>query len=316
MVVSSNLDDVCRAYYLCIHAPQFKKEIAFMKVVVIFNPNSTGGSEENAKELARQLRNLKIDVSVRKTTHAGHGEEIAAKYAKENKDIVLISSSGDGGYHEVVNGVLSAGKTKLVVGVLASGNANDHSSALSSDSLAKAIKNRAFEYIDTIKVTATVNGKPWVRYAHSYAGVGVTANAAKRLTEDRPNAFTEKWIVAKSLLSFNYVKIKEDDKVRRYSSMLFGNIDRMSKVMKLSGNSSVKDGKFEISRIRFRSKLRLVIYLLTAATKGLKRSRSISHYEFAAIKALPIQLDGEVYVIDTGSKVRIESIQKNLHCVL
>ncbi|MES2631056.1 MAG: diacylglycerol kinase family protein [Patescibacteria group bacterium] len=287
-----------------------------MNVVIIFNPNSTGGSEENARQLAQQLRKEKIDVTVRKTTHAGHGEEIAAKYAHENKDIVLISSSGDGGYHEVVNGVLSVKKSKLVVGVLASGNANDHSSALGSDSLSKAIKKRAFEHIDTIKVTAKVGGEDWVRYAHSYVGIGVTANAAKRLTEDRPNVFTEKWIVLKSLLSFKYIKIKEDGNIHRYSSILFGNIDRMSKVMKLSENNSVKDGKFEISSIRFHSKLRLILYLFTAATKGLKHSQSISHYDFRTIKALPIQLDGEVHVIDAGSDVQIDSVKKNLYCVL
>lgn len=287
-----------------------------MKVVIIYNPNSTGGSKENAAELARELRAKSIEASVRKTTHAGHGEEIAETYAKRNEDIILISSSGDGGYHEVVNGALKNGQSKLVVGVLASGNANDHSSALASDSLVKAITKGLFQTIDTIKITSTVQGQPWVRYAHSYAGIGVTATAAKRLTEERPNALTENWIVLHSLFSFTYAKILEGQKKHRYSSIIFGNIDRMSKVLKLSDESSVRDGKFEFTAIRFKSKLRLIGYLFTAATIGLKDTRSIKKYSFKTIKALPIQMDGESYVIDKNTKVCVESMHRNLRCVL
>lgn len=53
-----------------------------MKVIIIYNPNSTGDSESNAKELARQLRKDKVTVETRPTKHAGHGEEIAARLAR------------------------------------------------------------------------------------------------------------------------------------------------------------------------------------------------------------------------------------------
>ena len=287
-----------------------------MKVVIIYNPNSTGDGETNAKNLATALRKGGLNVTVCKTTHAGHGEEIAAKYVETGEKVVLISSSGDGGYHEVVNGALAHKSPDLIVGVLPSGNANDHYSALGSDSLAKSILREDYHRIDTIKVTSVVNGERWSRYAHSYVGMGVTATAAKRLTEDRPNAFTEKWIVARALLSFSYVKIKEAGETKRYSSLLFGNINKMSKVLKLSEDSSVTDGKFELTSIRFRSKFRLIVYLLTAATVGLKRSRSLATYKCETIKITPIQLDGETYTIDAHSKITIESVKRNLHCVL
>lgn len=287
------------------------------KVVIIYNPNSTGDGEANAKALARELKAADISVSLRGTTHAGHGEEIAAHYAKKNEEIVLISSSGDGGYHEVINGALSLENSKLIVGVLPSGNANDHYTAIGSGSLAEAIQKQKVRSIDTIKVSATINGKPWVRYAHSYVGIGVTATAARSLTEERPNAFTEKWIVARSLFSFRSVKIIENGDSRHYSSLLFGNIDTMSKVIKLSDKASVSDGKFEMSRIRFRSKFRLLAYLLTAATVGLKRTQSLQEYEFKTTEhSLPIQLDGEVYEIDKNASVVIESVKQNLRCVL
>lgn len=287
-----------------------------MKVVIIYNPKSTGNSRQNAKQLERKLRTRNIDVSLFKTTHPGHGEELAAEYAKRDEEVMLISSSGDGGYHEVVNGAFLSSAKKIVVGVLPSGNANDHASAVGSNALLEAIVKKDIQHIDTIKVTAVVDGEPWVRYAHSYVGLGVTATAAKRLTEERPNAFTEKWIVAHSLLSFRYVKVEEHGKLRRYSSVVFGNIDRMSKVLKLSDSSSITDGKFEISTIPFRSKMRLLIYLASAATIGLKNVASKTRYECNTLSAIPIQLDGEFFQVDAHSKLVVESIKQNLRCVL
>ena len=287
-----------------------------MNVEIIYNPNSTGDSEKNAKELAEQLRTLKIPVTTQETTHAGHGEEIAKDLAEQDAKTILISSSGDGGYNEVVNGALQHDTSNFVVGVLPSGNANDHYTALGGDSLAESIANKSFQHIDTIKVSATVDGASWVRYAHSYVGIGVTATAAKSLTEDRPNAVTEKRIVARSLFSFSYIKLKVQGDTRRYSSLLFANIGTMSKIMKLSQDSSVTDGKFEMSTIRFRSKFRLVAYLLTAATVGLSKAKPTERFECTAIEKLPIQLDGEVFVIDAGSAVSIESVKQNLRCVL
>lgn len=225
-----------------------------MSIVIIYNPNSTGGSHDNATSLAKVLRKAHLTVKLRKTEHAGHGEHIAASYAKKNQAVTLISSSGDGGYHEVVNGVLAHQSNKVIVGVLPSGNANDHYAAVGSDSLAASIIKKKFRHIDTIKVTATVEGNPWVRYAHSYVGIGVTAVAAKQLTVERPNVLTEKWIVVRSLLSFRSVKLREAGRTHRYSSMIFGNIDRMSKVMQLSEGASISDGKFEMTSIRLRSK--------------------------------------------------------------
>lgn len=286
-----------------------------MRVVIIYNPNSTGDSEANAKQLAAQLRAEGLKVATRPTKFAKHGEDIAARYAKRDEEIVLISSSGDGGYHEVVNGVLRHPAQKIIIGVLPSGNANDHYSAMETGTLVESIRDKQFRKIDSIKVTAMVEGKPWVRYAHSYVGIGVTARAAKQLTIERPNALTEKWIVLRSLLSFRFVKVKEDARVHRYSSVIFSNIDRMSKVIKLSESASITDGKFEIIKISFRSTLHLIGYLITAATIGLKQSASVRSYECQTVTATPIQLDGEAYVIDANSTLRIESIRQNIRCV-
>lgn len=287
-----------------------------MEVVIIYNPNSTGNSKANAQALARKLRDQKVLVHLKQTTHAGHATEIAESYAKKKTETILISSSGDGGYHELINGALSSPSTKLIVGLLPSGNANDHHTSLNSGDMAEAILAHRVRRIDTLKVSGTVKGRPWVRYAHSYGGFGVTAVAAKRLIEDRPNPFSEKWTVLHSLFSFRYEKVYEGRTKRRYSSLIFSNIPTMSKVMKLSKGSSVTDGKFEITSIPFGSKLRLIGYVLTAATVGLRHDASKKRYRCKTTKPLALQLDGEVYTLDTGTMLTVEAAPKSLRCIL
>lgn len=288
-----------------------------MNVLILCNPNSTGDSKKNADSLQRQLRERQYSGSVEiiETTHAGHGEEIAAEYAKSGKEVLIVSSSGDGGYHEVVNGALSENASRVITGLLPSGNANDHHAEIGSQSIADEIIENTFQSIDTIKVTSAINGKLWTRFAHSYVGIGVSPRTAKDLTDERPNIFTEKWLVARSLFSFSYVKIREQGKSRRYSSLVFGNVGTMSKIISLSKTSSVTDGKFEVNSIRFRSKIRLIAYLLKLTTVGAKSVASVEEYTFTTIKPLLIQLDGEVYTIDSSSDVRIESVRQNLRCV-
>lgn len=287
-----------------------------MRVVIIYNPNSTGNGKANAEQLANALRDESIEVRLRQTTHPGHATEIADSYARRGDEMVLISSSGDGGYHELINGVLRHKNTKLVVGLLPSGNANDHYSSLNSGDMAHAIISRKFRTIDTLKVSGTIKGAEWLRYAHSYAGIGVTAVAAKKLIEDRPNAWSEKWTVLHSLLSFRYAKVIEDGDTRRYSSLILSNIPTMSKVIKLSQQSSVYDGKFEVNAIHFGSKLRLIGYLMTAALIGLRHGASQSRYKCRTTKPLTIQLDGEVYTLDADSTLVVESDRRSLRCVL
>lgn len=288
-----------------------------MNVLILCNPNSTGDSKKNADSLQRQLRERQYSGSVEiiETTHAGHGEEIAAEYAKSGKEVLIVSSSGDGGYHEVVNGALSENASRVITGLLPSGNANDHHAEIGSQSITDEIIENAFQSIDTIKVTSVINGKLWTRFAHSYVGIGVSPRTAKDLTDERPNIFTEKWLVARSLFSFSYVKIREQGKSRRYSSLVFGNVGTMSKIILLSKTSSVTDGKFEVNSIRFRSKIRLIAYLLKLTTVGAKSVASVEEYTFTTIKPLLIQLDGEVYTIDSSRDVRIESVRQNLRCV-
>jgi hypothetical protein len=99
----------------------------FDQVVVIFNPHSTGSAPELAEQLRTDLerRLPRTPVHLSPTEHAGHARDLARNAAPTPRTLI-VSVSGDGGYNEVVDGVMQAGDTGTVCAVMAAGNANDH----------------------------------------------------------------------------------------------------------------------------------------------------------------------------------------------
>jgi len=98
----------------------------FDRVVVIFNPHSTGKAPQLAQQLCTDLsrRLPRTAVQLSPTEHAGHGRELARQAAGTGRPLV-VSVSGDGGYNEVVDGVMQADNPDAVCAVMAAGNATD-----------------------------------------------------------------------------------------------------------------------------------------------------------------------------------------------
>ena len=83
--------------------------IPFDRVALIFNPNSTGDAPGLARELERQLTQHvpAPNVTLQPTQHTGHARDLARNAARHGHPLI-ISVSGDGGYNEVVNGLMDA----------------------------------------------------------------------------------------------------------------------------------------------------------------------------------------------------------------
>ena len=84
----------------------------FESIVIIFNPNSTGDAPELAQQLHDRLKELlsyQPEITLQPTEHAGHAVDLAREAAGKGGDVLVVSVSGDGGYNEVVNGVMQAG---------------------------------------------------------------------------------------------------------------------------------------------------------------------------------------------------------------
>lgn len=280
----------------------------FHTVVIVFNPNSTGSSQSNATDLVDDLKkhDPSLNIEVIATKYAGHAEEIARSYAGDATTLV-VSSSGDGGYNEVINGVLST-DGKCAVAVLPSGNANDHANSVGPEDIVRSITSGSTKQIEVIKVDTSVDSKPWTRYAHSYVGFGLTPQVGKVLTEVRPNVVTEKWYVLRHIFSFKHVKIESGGETERYHSLVAATIDRMSKVIKLDQSSDTNDGMMEIYESKYFSPFKTIKELLKAGINGVSRTTRVKTFTVRIAKPTAVQLDGEVFMIDAKSEVK-------LHCV-
>lgn len=280
----------------------------FTKIIIIYNPNSTGDSKKNAKELSKNLKKVakKCDVKLVATKRTGHGEEIAEKYSAARH--FIVSSSGDGGYHEVVNGIMKKPvRMRATLGLLPSGNANDHYRHMHRGDLMQRIQKNDTTSVEVLELRTNDS----VRYAHSYIGVGITPHIGEELTKANLNRLNEAWLVIKHLVTFSPVKIKINGKVKRYQNLLCTNVSEMSKIIKLSKKSKSNDGKFEVTHQSGASFIGLLRHLFRASTVGLEDEvEQVTSFSFTTTQRLKVQLDGEVFRLKKNQAVMI-SVQQN-----
>lgn len=284
------------------------------QITIIYNPNSTGDGKKNAEQFQQDIAALsQIPVTLQPTDYAGHAEELVAHIAKK-PNAMIVSSSGDGGYHEVVNGILRHKDSgSITSGLLPSGNANDHYHAVHRGNTIKRIIKNDVSTIDVIKVTVG----DWSRYAHSYAGIGLTPHIGEKLTQSKLNPFNEVWLTIRYFFSARPVKIRVNNKTKRYDSLVFSNIKRMSKYMTLSEKAKITDGKFEVTGSRAGSASKLIKHLFKASTAGLTdEAIQVSEYSFTSLRPIALQLDGEVFHFKSGATVEISIVPKALRCII
>jgi diacylglycerol kinase family enzyme len=145
------------------------------RVVVIFNPQSTGDAprlaEELRADLTGRLRDAPVEMSP--TQHAGHARDLARQAARTGRPLI-ISVSGDGGYNEVVDGLMQAANPHAAAAVMAAGNANDHRRTTRERPIADAVVAGQVRRIDLLRLTIGSGMGARTRYAHSYIGIGLT----------------------------------------------------------------------------------------------------------------------------------------------
>jgi len=280
----------------------------FERITVIFNPQSTGPAPQRAEELKNTLADRLPDVPLhlRPTERAGHARELAAQAAATGRPLI-VSVSGDGGYNEVVDGVMHAGNPNAVCAVLAAGNANDHRRSTGEQPLVDAIVTGDVRHIDLLRLTVGSDSDAHTRYAHSYIGMGLTPIVAIDLEKGGKGSFKEIVSVVRTFAKFRPFTIDVDPGgLRRLDSLLFANIDEMAKYATLSEDSRPDDGRFEIIALPHTAKWRILAVALKAATRGLGPQPTARHYRFTTVKPTPMQLDGEVIAVEAATSVSVD----------
>jgi diacylglycerol kinase (ATP) len=280
----------------------------FERITVIFNPQSTGPAPQRAEELKNTLADRLPDVPLhlRPTERAGHARELAAQAAATGRPLI-VSVSGDGGYNEVVDGVMHPGNPNAVCAVLAAGNANDHRRSTGEQPLVDAIVTGDVRHIDLLRLTVGSDSGARTRYAHSYIGMGLTPIVAIDLEKGGKGSFKEIVSVVRTFAKFRPFTIDVDPGgLRSLDSLLFANIDEMAKYATLSEDSRPDDGRFEIIALPHTAKWRILAVALKAATRGLGPQPTARHYRFTTVKPTPMQLDGEVIAVEAATSVSVD----------
>ena len=280
----------------------------FERITVIFNPQSTGPAPQRAEELKNTLadRLPHVPLHLRPTERAGHARELAAQAAATGRPLI-VSVSGDGGYNEVVDGVMHAGNPNAVCAVLAAGNANDHRRSTGEQPLADAIVTGDVRHIDLLRLTVGSDSGARTRYAHSYIGMGLTPIVAIDLEKGGKGSFKEIVSVVRTFAKFRPFTIDVDPGgLRSLDSLLFANIDEMAKYATLSEDSRPDDGRFEIIALPHTAKWRILAVALKAATRGLGPQPTARHYRFTTVEPTPMQLDGEVIAVEAATSVSVD----------
>jgi diacylglycerol kinase (ATP) len=213
-----------------------EKVTSFDRIVLIFNPQSTGNAPQLAGELHADLtrRLPEVPVVVRPTQCAGHARDLAREAAQTGRPLI-VSVSGDGGYNEVVDGVMQAGNDHAVCAVKAAGNANDHRRATAERPLVDAVVAGQVRRIDLLRLTVGDGAEAQTRYAHSYIGIGLTPVVAVDLEKGGKGSFREIVSVVRTFARFRPFTIQLEGGVRRsFDSLLFANIAEMAKYATLS----------------------------------------------------------------------------------
>jgi diacylglycerol kinase (ATP) len=290
---------------------------SFDRIVVIFNPRSTGNAARSAAELrddlARRLPSVPLELAP--TQHAGHARDLAREAAGTGRPLI-VSVSGDGGYNEVVNGVMDAGNERAVCAVRAAGNANDHRRTTRERPLADAIVAGDVRRIDLLRLTLGSGSLTRTRYAHSYIGVGLTPVIAVDLERGGKGSWREIVSVVRGFARFRPFPIRlEDGRRRRIDSLVFANIAEMAKYALLSEDSAPDDGRFEVITQRRSGKLRVLATAIRAATQGLGPQPSATHYAFTTLAPMPLQLDGELVELDAETRVAVDIAPRALAAI-
>lgn len=287
---------------------------AYDTIEIIYNPKSTNNAEEKAEAFQRSAKRAGFTVHLRATTHAGHAQELGEEIAGKHRRPLIISASGDGGYNEVINGVMAAKKKhsshRPVVAIIAAGNANDHKRQTRDNTpLLTLLKRNQPKPLELLHLASSSLD----RYAHSYIGLGITAEVGIELNRHDLNRWREAMIVFHAFRKFTPFYIQRDGARHKLSSLIFANLPGMAKVIKLdTEQSSMHDGKFEVIMFKYRGKLLLLIDLLRSVIRGNTRAPQVSKYTFTTTAKTPIQLDGEIETLSAKEEVAITCVSDQI----
>ena len=275
-------------------------------VTIIYNPASTNNSSKQITDLKHAVQKLKISVKViaTPTKYAGHAFVIAKNAALSSSNPLIISVSGDGGFHEVINGVIAGNNKRAVCSVEGSGNANDHWRTVHDR---RSIVDRLHKPPKKIAVLKLqINGPlKKIVYAHSYIGLGLSAKVAQLLNRSELNGWIEKKILFKAILNNRSFRIRIEDRNHKLESLIAGNINEMAKQLKLKNRLDLKNKAFSLMTHHHSSRWKIILRMIGLALKPDYNSKNVNKFQGHLLTSAWLQCDGETTYLPKNSTVTI-----------
>jgi diacylglycerol kinase (ATP) len=110
-----------------------------------------------------------------------------------------------------------------------------------------AIVDGRARQLDLLRLTVQTNDALWSRYAHSSIGFGLTPLMAIGLNKDMKGTVMELILVRRTFNRLEPVEIVSSaGELARYGSLVFANVARMAKYVRISNSGRPDDGLFEV----------------------------------------------------------------------
>ncbi len=256
-----------------------------MAARIILNPAAGNGKAQKLFDLIEP--HLPQDVEVVRTTGPGHATELAREVA-EQEDLTVVSLGGDGTHHEVINGLMPAGKA--IFAVLPAGTGNDFVRTLGYPKGPRAMLDVALYGAERRIDIGRVNQE----YFLTVSGVGFDAEVAGWVNQhDKKGNGT--WVFIRGILRhlIRYqsegMTVHVDGAFRSEPTFLLaaGNSPYYAGGMKICPDADPEDGLFQVVWVKDLPRLS-VLPLLTRVFRG----SHVKHPRVTTFQAEQLTIEG------------------------
>ena len=294
----------------------------FDTILIVANPQSRRDGMKKALWLQKQLNKAGVSQpELLITEYARHAPEFVYEACRAVPRPLVIAVSGDGGNHEVVNGLMRA---KLEAGnqptlaVFPAGNANDFFHAeqgWSAKQFAPLILAGQTRPLDIIQVGVDQPGLGRITtYEPAYVGFGLTGYAAQLLMQGhygRVSEYTR--FPLHALKGHERMTLKVAGEKVQLDSLTLHNIARMAKRLKFP-SARCDDGQLEMLRLKATNPG--IVLRALAGTRGFRSMRSMRQLSFELLMPTWCQFGGEPWLdaelkpvpLPAGTGVHIECL--------
>ncbi len=292
---------------------------------VVLNPTSGSGSGRRLRdEIEAALRTRGADVQITETRGRGHAVELAESLATAGAPLV-VAAGGDGTVHEVVNGLLRAGR-ETALGLIPIGTGNDFVKVVPGTRSRAQAYDTLFEGRPRPYDAAIARWDGGQEYFVNAAGTGIDVEVVRQIESLRglPGALTYILGLARALVRYRPIPLRVTARgglavERRVMLAVVSNGQCVGGAFRLTPDALPDDGLLDLCLVA-------AVSLLTAVRVAPRvlRGTHLGHSSVLLVRdtafditvdtgvPLYLQLDGELRRID-GSSVHMEVLPGVLH---